>query len=89
MSNYIYHSDLPEAASHVPDVPADEKKKRTTQRIARILYGCLFITVAALVFAAVIFLSGSFASADESTDSNAAWKASASCSEITRNDLIY
>ena len=91
MSNYIYHSDLPETPPHVPEVSADEKKKEKPCRGMRILCICLFIIIAGLVFFAVIFLSGSLFSTDEnneSGDTNAAWRASASCSEITRIDPI-
>ena len=89
MSNYIYYSDLPETSSHIPEVPTDKKKKGMPRRIISILCICLFIAIAGLAFAAVVFLSGSFVSEDETNDTNAAWEVSASCSEITGSDLLY
>ena len=89
MSNYIYHSDLSETAVHVPEVPTDDKKKEKPHRGMRILCICLFIAVAGLAFAAVIFLSGSFISTDEPDNANTTWKASASCSEITETAPIF
>ncbi len=55
----------------------------------RILCICLFIAVAGLAFAAVIFLSGSFISTDEPDNANTTWKASASCSEITETAPLF
>ncbi len=89
MSHYIYHSDLPETAPRDPEIPEGKEKKGISRRMARILYACLFIAIAGLSFAAVVFLSGTFISEDGTNGSNTAWKASASYSVTMRSDLSF
>ena len=87
MSNYIYHSNPPETP-RMPDMPPKDKKKESFRHNIRILCICLVIAVAALAFAAVLFLSGSYSSINEYNDDNSAGKASTAWVDSSRTDSV-
>ena len=87
MSNYIYHSNPPETPQ-IPDMSREDKKKGSFRRNIRIFCICLFLAVAALTLAAVLFLSGSYSSIDEYNDDNSAGNASTAWIETSRTDFL-
>lgn len=87
MSKYIYHSNLPETPQ-IQDKPPEDKKKESFRHNIRILCICLFIAVAALAFAAVLFLRGSYSSIDEYNNDNSTNKASTAWVDSSWTDPI-